>query len=184
MTILDVFKDKQRKKYRMEEIEGFKYIKSTREYLDYLEEHLNNVGKAFIEVSDACDGMVWVGDDYSWHTLRAEVLNHDISKFSKEEFTQYRNKFFPVKREQEHDADFNLALNHHKLNNTHHHESIRTDCHGNIEKDIVHMVIDWTAMGYKFGDTAERYYLKNKDTIKIPKGYESFLEEIFHRLRK
>lgn len=181
---MNLFKKEKRLKYGMEEMEGFKYIKTSRDYLSYLEEHLTNVAKAFAEVSDACDGMVWVGDDYTWHTLRQEVLNHDISKFSKYEFTQYRDKFFRVDDLESIDADFDEAWEHHKINNTHHNESIRTDYRGNTEKDIIHMVIDWTAMGYKFGDNAEDYFNKNKDTITIPEGYDSFLQEVFNRIRK
>lgn len=177
-------KNKEELRYGMNEMEGFKYIKSTREYLDYLENHLNNIAKAFAELSDACDGMVWVGDDYTWHTLRKEVLEHDLSKFSKEEFIQYRDKFFPVKVEKHHESEFEKAFENHKANNTHHFESIRTDYRGNTEKDIVHMIIDWTAMGYKFGDNAESFYNKNRDKIIIPDGYEDFLQEIFRRLRK
>jgi len=30
------------------------------------------------------------------------------------------------------------------------------------------MVLDWMAMGLKFGDTAEEYYENNRDKIKIP----------------
>lgn len=38
-------------------MKGQDYIDKSRQYLDYLEEHLNNVQFAFTEVSDACDGM-------------------------------------------------------------------------------------------------------------------------------
>lgn len=37
-------------------MDGYEQIAKTREYLDYIEEHLHNVNKAFIELSDACDG--------------------------------------------------------------------------------------------------------------------------------
>lgn len=42
-------------------MQGQDYIDKTRLYLDYLEEHLNNVAKAFADLSDACEGMYWVG---------------------------------------------------------------------------------------------------------------------------
>lgn len=179
-----IFKKEKSLRYGMEEMEGFKYIKATRDYLDYLEEHLTNVAKAFAELSDACDGMQWVGDDYTWHALRQEILKHDLSKFSKEEFVQYRNKFFKINDCDDINVEFKKAFEHHKVNNTHHWESIRTDCFGNIEKDIVHMVVDWTAMGYKFGGTAEEYYISNKDKIVIPDGYEDFIQELFDKIRK
>ena len=159
-------------------MKGQDYIDKSRQYLDYLEEHLNNVQFAFTEVSDACDGMQWVGDDSFWHTLRADVIAHDISKFSKDEFVQYRDSFFPVNDEDKKASGIDAAWHHHKENNHHHHETCKT------YKDIVHMVIDWTAMGYKFGDTAKIYYEANKDTIKLSAEHEAFVYEIFERIEK
>jgi hypothetical protein len=45
-----------------------------------------------------------------------------------------------------------------------------------------HMVIDWMAMGYKFGDTAQQYYEANKDKIELPDYAVDFIYEIFKRL--
>lgn len=164
---------------------GQQYISKTREYLDYLEEHLDNIRKAFQELSEACDGMIWVGDDCTWHTLRQEVCHHDISKFSAEEFVQYRDRFFPLHIPSAEDyASFDKAWEHHKANNTHHHESIRTDGRGNTEKDLVHMLVDWVAMGYKFGKTAKEYYEANKHNIKLLPEHEKFIYTIFERLDK
>lgn len=154
---------------------GQDYIEQTRRYLDYLEEHLKNVQHAFTELSDACEGMMWVGDDCSWHTMRQEVINHDLSKFSKEEFTQYRAAFFPVNAEDKEKSGFDLAWENHKLENHHHHETAEHYL------DIVHMVIDWTAMGYKFGDTAQQYYEENSDKIKLSPEHIVFMYEIFER---
>ncbi len=78
---------------------GQDYISKFREYLDYIEEHLNNVNKAFEEVSWACAAMPMIGDDHNWHTLRQEVRNHDLSKFGVEEFCAYRNSFYPINKE-------------------------------------------------------------------------------------
>jgi len=166
-----------------EQMVGLEYIKRTREYLDYLEEHLVNIAKAFQEVSEACDGMAWVGDDYTWHNFRQEVCYHDISKFSEEEFVQYRAKFFPATIEL-YDC-FDPAWDNHKKENPHHWESIRYDAKrpGETETDIVHMIIDWTAMGYKFGDTAQEYYEANKSKIKIQEDFTPFMYEVFGRLK-
>ena len=157
-------------------------IKQTRAYLDYLEEHIENVRLAFIELSEKCDGMAWVGDDLSWHTLRSEVLAHDMSKFSKEEFAQYRAKFYPTQAESNNtkqlDIDFDKAWANHKLKNSHHHETM------NSYTDLVHMVIDWLAMSYKFGDTPREYYESNLDEIKLDQKYIEELYEIFDRLEK
>ncbi len=168
-----------------EQMKGIEYIEKTRDYLDYIEEHLVNIAKAFQEVSEACDGMAWVGDDYTWHTLRNDVLWHDISKFSSEEFVPYRASFYSTETEL-YNEDFGFAWDNHKKENTHHWESIRyKDGQGGIsEMDIVHMIIDWTAMGYKFGGTAQEYYEFNKDKIKIQDSFVPFMYEIFERISK
>ena len=45
------------------------------------------------------------------------------------------------------------------------------------------MVIDWTAMGYKFGDTAQEYYEANKDKIVIKEiALYNFMYEIFDKI--
>jgi len=169
---------------------GHQYIKATRDYCDYIEEHLNNVYRAFHEVAKACDGMDWVGDDYTYHTLRSEVMAHDLSKFSKEEFVPYRSNFFGT-QELEEDNSFTLAWEHHKENNPHHWESIRypetkegTCGYGRTEMDLVHMIVDWTSMSYKFGGDAQSYYETNKDNIIIREEWLPFAYEVFNNIRK
>lgn len=162
----------------IDRMKGKDYIEKTREYLNYLEEHLNNVQFAFTEVSDACNGMFWVGDDYAWHNMRAEVMAHDLSKFGKEEFVQYRDQFFPVCDEDKEKSGFDAAWENHKTKNRHHHETAQN------YTDLIHMVIDWTAMGYKFGDTAKEYYERNKDKISLLPEHEAFIYEIFNRIEK
>jgi|LGOV01.1.fsa_nt_gb coenzyme F420-reducing hydrogenase alpha subunit len=149
-------------------------VDSSRDYLNYVEEHLEFIRKAFDEVTDACDGMAWVGDDFTWHTIRDAVESHDLSKLSKEEFTQYRDKFYPIGDNT--DSSFSVAWENHKNLNSHHHETA-TNCN-----DIVHMVIDWVAMGYKFGDTAQSYYEANIDTIELSSDHKELLYEIFRKL--
>lgn len=170
----------------IERMDGQDYIDQTRAYLDYLEQHLSNIAKAFQELSEACDGMAWVGDDWSWHTIRKEVEQHDLSKFSKLEFTTYRKKFFPVEGESFSEHDWDIAWHNHQKCNPHHHQSIRYDAGmpGLTEHDLVHMVVDWTAMSYEFGGTAESYYLANQSTIPIHEEFKPFLQELFDRLRR
>ena len=94
------------------------------------------------------------------------------------EFTQYRNKFFPIgESTDQQKVNFAVAWKHHYINNHHHWETA-------IEKiDIVHMVIDWTAMSYKFGDTAEEYYTANKDKIVLSAYLTEFMHTIFKCLK-
>ena len=155
-----------------EHMKGIEHVQKIREYLDYLYEHLENVRKAFNELSEKCEGMWWVGDDYSWHTLRQQVCCHDLSKFSEEEFIQYQKAFFPVSEK----GKLGKAWEHHKENNHHHWET------ADDALDIVHMIIDWTAMGYKFGDTAQEYYERNKDRINLSDKQIEIMYEIFNKI--
>ena len=161
-------------------IKGFDNINAIQNYLEYLSEHLENVRLAFNNLSEICKDMWWVCDDLSWHTLRQEVCHHDLSKFSKEEFIQYQKTFYPVNKDERNnnDKDFNLAWENHKKCNHHHWETAETAL------DIVHMVIDWTAMGYKFNDTAYEYYEEHKDEIKLSEKHREILIEILERIKK
>jgi hypothetical protein len=159
-----------------EQMRAHEYIKTTRQYLDYLEEHIENIRKAFCELSDKCRDMWWVSDDYQWHTFREEVVWHDISKFSKEEFIQYKDSFYPVSDKDKENSDFDRAWENHKKKNSHHHETVYN------YNDVIHMVIDWTAMGYKFGDTAQEYYESKRENIKLSDEHKKFMYEIFERL--
>ena len=148
LVIIPVLKKKEITESRfIRRMKGEDYIESTRKYLDYLQEHLANVSKAFSELSEACDGKEhWVGDDCAWHTLHNEVVRHDISKFSKEEFVQYRDHFFAVNDFDKENSCFGAAWENHKKENHHHHETAKN------YNDLVHMVVDWVAMSYKFKD--------------------------------
>ncbi len=158
---------------------GQDYIDKTREYLDYLEEHLNNVAKAFSELTMACDGKEsWVGDDYTWHMFKQEVENHDLSKFSKEEFVPYRDKFFSTEGQVLKDPGFDKAWEHHKHNNHHHHETAENFM------DLVHMVIDWMAMSYKFGDNPRDFYNKTKPQMKFDKKHHDYIDFLFDCLEE
>jgi len=162
----------------IDKMKGQQYIDNTRAYLDYIENHLENVCRAFHEITDACKHMAWVSDDYTWHTVRIDVERHDISKFCRQEFTQYRDYFYPTLPHDKENSAFQEACAHHIASNRHHHESATTFI------DIIHMVIDWTAMGYVHGDTAQEYYEKNQEKINLTKSHKDFMLEIFRNIKE
>lgn len=168
---------------------ALKYISKIREYCDYLEEHLNNVGWAWKVLQKQCKDMKFVWDDFMWATISSMVKEHDLSKLSKEEFIPYCNQFFSATKEKNDKTKmaFEEAWNHHKENNPHHWEfwaskefyhPYEAGCH------CVCMVIDWMAMGKKFNDSAQEYYEKNKDKINLPDWAIKFCYEIFERTTK
>lgn len=168
---------------------GQHLIDSTRAYCDYLEEHFNNIRRAFQELSEACDGMSWVRDDYTWHTIRNEVCWHDVSKFSTAEFVPYRDKFFPGTLTSSGDyPEFPEAWKHHYEHNEHHWEFIAALPEdtpvGTVECYLIHMVVDWMAMGYKFGDTAQQYYEANSHKVTLKPDQVDFIYELFNKLKE
>jgi len=163
-------------------MEAIKHIEKMREYLNYLEEHINNVEWAWNELKDKCKHMRFIYDDYVYWEIDGLIKKHDLSKFSKEEFTQYCEKFFPVAGTEDHEFEFEGAWNHHKICNPHHWETWtahKTDNPYYAEIHCVCMIIDWMAMGRKFGDTAKEYYEKNSERIILPEWTVKFINEIF-----
>jgi len=182
------------------EMKGLNSIKIIREYCDYVEFHLNSVQTSWAILKEKCKHMRFIYDDFVYFTIDAMVQGHDVSKMSADEFIQYAEWFkgpygaqwesLDVEHESIHKAAadaFTLAWDHHQTRNPHHwqnwtaiemvHHPYEKECH------CVCMVIDWMAMGLKFGDTAEEYYEAHKDEIELPEWAVAFLGEIFEALR-
>lgn len=157
-------------------------IQKFREYLDYIERHYDNVQKAWKEINDKCpnDDFRFIHDDFAWHTINNDVINHDASKLSAEEFTQYRQWFFPAEGESKDKTLFESAWQHHKKNNDHHWQTWTSYVTTPYDECfVVMMVVDWMAMGYEFGDTAKEYYENNKDEITLPEWAVKLMYRIF-----
>ena len=160
-----------------------KQIEKTRAYLDYLERHYNNVQKAWQLINDKCpkEDFRFLQEEEMWQAINLDVINHDESKLSKEEFTAYRKWFFPINEEEKDKKAFDLAWAHHKKHNLHHWQHWTqlpyTEREGEVY--LVSNVIDWVAMSMEFGGTAKEYYDNNKDKIKIPEWAEDLMYKIY-----
>lgn len=144
-------------------MKALQYIAKTREYLDYLETHILNVQNAWNEVRKVVAYWPELADDYVFHTLENDIICHDLSKFSSDEFTQYRAAFYPVDGETTDDAAFQRAWEHHYESNYHHHEHMETNRPDVMS--VVHMYVDWLAMSYVFNGTPKSFYDRNKEKI-------------------
>ena len=156
-------------------------IKKTRDYLDYIEEHYNNVQKAWKLIQEKCSDMNFITNTYLFNEIDGLVKDHDLSKLSMEEFIPYREKFFPLKSENPDPSRFDMAWEHHKENNWHHWQNW-TQVEAGFPNAVVFLVdnlCDWAAMGFKFGDTAKDYYEKNKHEIKLPEWAVELMYKIF-----
>lgn len=170
-------------------MKGLEHIEKIREYCDYLERHLNNVQTSWKTLQEKCDDMQFIYDDYVYWSIDELVKNHDLSKFTAAEFTQYQGNFYPTKKQEGSlvaKEAFAQAWANHLRHNPHHHENwVRKPYYNPYEAEMhcVCMVIDWMAMGLEFGDTAESYYKRNKDTIDLPLWAVKLIREIFDRTR-
>lgn len=162
-------------------------IQKTREYLDYLERHYNNVQRAWGIVKVALHGQPVIFDNFRYFEVQDELKEHDLSKLSSAEFMQYRRKFFPTDQENHKeladktiDEDFAAAWSHHKEENHHHWETWTrslTNRHPYYEEwACTQMLCDWVAMSIEFKEVSPRaYYEKIKKTVKLPKWAETDL---------
>jgi len=176
------------------------------EYNNYIREHRANVLKAWKQMQEKCKDEQVCYDDFWYHCVNETIKRHDLSKYSAAEFTQYRNHFYPCADEEVDEKAFNLAWKHHYENNDHHWEHWLNDG-GSFREDIdpeysthstvkqvndyakvyigyIEMICDWTAMGYKFGDTALQYYEKNGDKIRILPDWKNAVEDILRKMTK
>ena len=116
------------------------------------------------------------------------IKNHDLSKLDKEEFTQYRDNFFPLNEEakNENKADFEKAWEHHKQHNNHHWQSREGKLFtawGGLEGDCLALenVMDWIAMAYAFNETPiNKYYLENKHKKQLSVHDEMIIEDVYN----
>ena len=161
-------------------------IKKNKEYLDYIQEHYMNVQAAWKEMNIKCKNESFIYDQFICFTIDKLIKEHDLSKMSEQEFVQYRRAFHPTDEEKSKGKyDMSEAWENHKKNNPHHWENwTLKDDSGNREKEVdcICMVVDWMAMGYKFGDTPREFYESKKDTIILPDWAIEFIYSIFDLL--
>lgn len=151
-------------------------------YLSYVMEHKKNVFKA------------------CWNRrLYIHSFTHDLSKFSRKEFTQYANWFhgkYGMKMKDMHEIhkddikwmnafgkqhlcaknNFDSAWQHHKDNNKHHWNYWSERDMVMPTKYVKQMICDWEAMSIKFGDTPQAFYLNNYKKIELKEESRIMLE--------
>ena len=96
-------------------------IQKREEYMAYIDEHINNVKKAF-KLFSSID---WRNNPEIQEAIKetiVEIESHDSSKYSEEEFEYYRMHFYPINDEEKEMSEemFDKAWEHHYLNNPHH----------------------------------------------------------------
>ena len=174
-------------KYKISNIKKhFKIKKNTKLYKKYIEEHKENVMKAFEEMKD--NHIIFqIGGDDLMNKLYNRVICHDASKYSEKEFEPYRKNFFPISQQEKEDNKeaFEKAWQHHWQVNPHHWQHRQNKKSFNKDNDeevldVLENVLDWMAMGYKFHDRPYQYYENNKNHIILNDDERKFLEYVIY----
>ncbi len=158
-----------------------------KEYRAYVEEHINNVMRAFTTLRSKLIELM----DLGWfeaNQLESAVIKHDQSKYSPEEFEPYRKNFNPINdaEKKANKEAFDKAWIHHYTNNPHHWNywvipGTKT-AKPMSRVALAELICDWHAMSIKFKGTPLTFYEKNKDGIILHPETKELLEKLLHEL--
>lgn len=152
------------------------------EYNQYIKEHKDNVFKAYrwlVEhriVKDTPE-------------LDRQILSHDDSKYSVEEYYAYDLYFYGSSKNR---AAFNYAWNHHIHSNPHHWQYWIIPGETVLPMPtnyIIEMICDWWSFSFRKGDLTEIFdwYREHSEIILHPAtraAVESFLSQIRRALNR
>ena len=165
----------------------------SREYDEYLKEHIGAVGKAANWMVDNLPS-VYSMSDHDLDTFMRNVRNHDQSKMDDPEYGPYDDYFYGIADEEA----FNRAWLHHIHNNPHHwqHWLLMQDDGKYRDPDNVialemprvyalEMIADWWSFSWRSGNLHEVFdwYEKNKDNIILHEATRTYVETVLAELR-
>lgn len=174
--------------------------KGNEKYLQYIRTHCENVQKMFQDlflsrIDELEEKLSDIPDlREAIMTAKTQVVDHDLSKYSDEEFDAYRIRFYPTPYETRTmskelmEEKFLEAWKHHCMNNPHH-PKYWSDENGKPTDmdlaDIIHMICDWAAMSYQKGGTVIEWYStkaeeeKSEMTDHTKEIVQKFLDVLF-----
>lgn len=158
------------------------------QYDDYLHSHISNVQKAaewllfhFPDLLDKVDE----------GKLRNNLMAHDNSKFTPEEYAEYDAYFYGGNKSHKVVADFNYAWLHHIHQNPHHwqywilvHDDEPEEILEMPSEYVIEMIADWWSFSFRSGNLGEIFgwYEKHKEMRMHPKT-RNFVEDILGRIK-
>lgn len=129
--------------------------------------------------------LTWILDNAS--TLDSMLKNHDISKYGKEEYDEYRKHFYPVDEQESLNSEgFKLASLHHVTNNPHHWENwcdLQDDGKYVLQEDInehayllyvIERCCDEASMSQLYDNRVLDWYEENKHKMVVPEFSQQF----------
>ena len=155
----------------------------SQEYTQYIIEHKANVEKAF----------KWLVDHniFENFTVPVNIIEHDLSKYSTEEYAAY-DKYFYSKKTPETEKEFNYAWLHHIHNNPHHWQYWVLINDDEPEEALempleyaIEMICDWWSFSFKEGNLEEIFdwYKKHKG-MRLHPNTRKFVEETLDKIKK
>lgn len=159
----------------------------SKEYTQYITEHKANVEKAFN----------WIKDHNIFENteIPMNIYEHDLSKYSAEEYQAYDDYFYTYKGKQKPKAvldAFNYAWLHHIHHNPHHwqHWVLKHDDEPEEALEmpfeyVIEMICDWWSFSFKTGNLKEIFgwYEKHKDMV-LHQNTRKKVEEILDKIKK
>lgn len=157
-------------------------LEKQEQYKAYISEHRANIQIAWENLKAKINkGMYWLSDR-EIEDIDYLVEQHDLCKFSEEEFEGYRQWFYPAGDDPTNKILFDAAYLHHQNTSPHHylHWVLRHDS-GFTPVDmplkyVIEMLIDFEAMGMKFNDGAYEYWESHKDTMLMSENTKKLVE--------
>lgn len=156
-------------------------------YYDYIIEHTANVRKAYELLKE----IIYLSDKEK-ADLKTQIKNHDLSKFTDDEFVAYCDYFYGERTEEVKKA-FDYAWLLHQHRNPHHwqHWLLKQD-DGTFKalempnKYVVEMVCDWWAFSIKKQDYCEilNWYEKNKETMILAPTTKLYVAQILGAIKQ
>ena len=173
--------------------------KKEKEYLDYINNHISNVKKAYemyfipLLSKDSISDLISTQDiKNAIKVASALVQEHDASKFSDDEFDGYRIKYYPTELEKSDpnwdeysEARSEECWEHHYRNNPHHPEHW-IDKETKTPKDIpleyiVEMFCDWEAMSMLYDDMIT-WYEKEGSKKEYSENTRKIIEDLLYNV--
>lgn len=161
------------------------------QYNRYLDQHRRNVRRGWEFLVDNLPDLFSKVD---LHTMKTQILNHDASKNSPEEYDAYDRYFYGDNKSFRVVQDFQKAWLHHIHENPHHwqHWVLVNDepDEGEVALEmpyecIIEMICDWWAFSWQKGDLSEifSWYDKHQKYIKLASSTRRIVEDILWELR-
>lgn len=156
-------------------------IESKEKYTEYIYIHIKNVNEAYKKAIKAFKDVfpeIYTNNGLAkLNQLEYNLICHDKSKFSTDEFWPYAMRFFPINsvnpKSKDIEDGFQLAWLHHVHNNPHHpaHWTLVEDGEIKIfdmpDIYIIEMLCDWMAMSKYFNSTTLEYW-QSESAQKLP----------------